>query len=139
MSAKSNFKAAVRKAKQLYKTGRYKKFSDAVKAAYKKGSGGTKRKRKVSAVKIVERGEKRSARPKKIYRVTRSKAGTFKRTTRINSIGKASLGTLLAEARRRHKDTINNLVVRKYNARLKRDKRKIQKQINEHNAALRKL
>lgn len=35
VKAKSNFKKAVRKAKALYKTGRYKKFSDAVKAAYK--------------------------------------------------------------------------------------------------------
>jgi hypothetical protein len=39
MSAKSNFKAAVKKAKTLYKTGKYKKFSDAVKAAYRSISG----------------------------------------------------------------------------------------------------
>jgi len=39
MSAKTNFKAAVKKAKTLYKTGKYKKFSDAVKAAYRSIGG----------------------------------------------------------------------------------------------------
>lgn len=32
-----SFKSAVKKAKGLYKSGRYKKFSDAVAAAYRKG------------------------------------------------------------------------------------------------------
>jgi Arc/MetJ-type ribon-helix-helix transcriptional regulator len=47
--ANSKFRAAVKKAKSLYKTGRYKKFSDAVKAAYKKSPA--KKRRRVGAVK----------------------------------------------------------------------------------------
>lgn len=34
-----SFKTAVSRAKALYKSGRFKKFSDAVKAAYKQGGG----------------------------------------------------------------------------------------------------
>jgi len=65
--AKISFKSAVAKAKGLYKSGRYKRFSDAVAAAYrgakatgsKKSKPAKKAKRKVGAVR------KRSAAPKK--------------------------------------------------------------------------
>jgi len=82
-NAKSNFKAAVKRAKALYKTGRYNKFSDAVAAAYKKGPAkkSAKKKRKVGAYKVVEKGEKRSTPARKVIRVTRSKKGTFKGST----------------------------------------------------------
>lgn len=40
--ANNKFKAAVKRAKTLYKSGRYKKFSDAVKAAYKKNKIGSR-------------------------------------------------------------------------------------------------
>lgn len=44
--ANTKFTRAVKKAKALYKSGRYKKFSDAVKAAYKKvGKVGASKKR----------------------------------------------------------------------------------------------
>jgi len=55
----SSFAAAVRRAKQLYKTGRYASFADAVRAAYRKGGSGTKKKR--SSRKVVRRS---SAQPK---------------------------------------------------------------------------
>ena len=59
MSAKSNFKKAVIKAKKLYKTGRYNKFSDAVKAAYKSPGIKTKRTTKRKTVSNVRRSAKK--------------------------------------------------------------------------------
>lgn len=46
--ANSKFKAAVKKAKTLYKSGRYKSFASAVKAAYKKRP--TKKRRAVAKI-----------------------------------------------------------------------------------------
>lgn len=43
--ANNKFKAAVKKAKGLYRSGRYKTFADAVKAAYKKVSHKKKRRK----------------------------------------------------------------------------------------------
>jgi len=129
-----------RKAKQIRKRG--EKWLSAIRRASKMLTGkksASKKRRKVSAVKLIERGETRSTRPRKVYRVKRSSSGTFKGTTRIAGINKASLGTLLSEARKRHKEQVDKLVLRKYHAKKKRDKKKIQKKINEHNAALRKL
>lgn len=42
--------------------------------------------KKVSAVKFIERGEKRSTPSKKIYRVARSKDGTYKGAKRVNGV-----------------------------------------------------
>jgi len=76
--ANNKFKAAVARAKKLYKTGKYKRFSDAVKAAYKK----------VGAVKLIERGEKKNVKPKAIYQVNRTKKGLF---TGMKQVGSKSL------------------------------------------------
>jgi|SRR5688572_25980814 len=43
--AKNRFKAAAPKAKRLYKTGRYKTFADAMRAALKGGGGGSRKKK----------------------------------------------------------------------------------------------
>jgi len=94
--AKSNFRAAVKKAKQLYKTGRYKRFSDAVKAAYGKKSAGRKKinsrrrskatRRKVSAVKLIERGENKRTKAKRIVRINRTRKGMFKKFSTVTGI-----------------------------------------------------
>lgn len=84
----NKFLAAVKKAKSLYKTGRYKTFAKAVKAAYGKTSTPKKKtarkKRRVAAVKFIERGETRRTKPKKVYRITRSRTGTFKKTKSVS-------------------------------------------------------
>ena len=94
--AKSKFRAAVKKAKQLYKTGRYKRFSDAVKAAYGKKTANRKKissrrrskatRKKVSAVKLIERGENRRTKAKRIVRVNRTRKGTFKKFSTVTGI-----------------------------------------------------
>ena len=90
--ANNKFKAAVKKAKGLYKTGRYKKFSDAVKAAYKKVKTVEKR-RKVGATKFIERGESKSTPAKRVIRRNRTKKGYFKSTTRISGVTAAKRKT----------------------------------------------
>jgi hypothetical protein len=117
--AQLRFKKAAVKAKKLYKTGRYSKYSDAMKAALS-GIGGRTR--------ATGRSNKKPARSAKVTQ-----------TVKISGIGSISLGSLLGEAKKRHKDAIDKLVVRKYHCTTKRDRSKIQKQINEHNAALRRL
>jgi hypothetical protein len=67
------------KAKQLYKTGRYKKWTDAVKAA----SG-----KKVGAVKIIQKGETKKSPVKKVLQQTRTKKGEFKGYKTIGAIDK---------------------------------------------------
>ena len=126
----SKFTAAVARAKKLYKTGRYKKFSDAVKAAYKKGpvksSSSRKRKpaRKIASVK------------RRVKRTTASKPAA---AIGIRIGGNVTLVSLMSAARQKVKEKIDSAVIRKYHATKKRDKKKIQKQISLYNSQLRKL
>jgi len=56
----AKFSAAIKRAKRLYKTGRYKTFGDAVKAAYKKGKTktvGSHKKKKAIPTKIKTKGK----------------------------------------------------------------------------------
>jgi len=96
----------------------------------------SKKRKKVSAIKLVERNESRSTPAKKVYRVTRTKKGTYKGITQIGSIGS---GQLKSELKKRITDKIDSLVLRKFHATTKRDKRKIQKLISDQKMQLRKL
>lgn len=71
----SKVKQITATAKRLYKTGRYKKWTDAIKAASKK----------IGAVKIVQKGEPRNAKVTKVIQQVRKKDGTFKGYKRIGS------------------------------------------------------
>ena len=82
--ANNKFKAAVKKAKGLYRSGRYKTFADAVKAAYKKKT--TKRRKKVSSVKRTVKRKRRIIR----------KVRTVKRSNPKRSI-EQSLGRAMVE------------------------------------------
>jgi hypothetical protein len=57
----------------------------------------------------------------------------------VGKLGKVSAGTLTAELRRRIKERIDRAVVRKYHAKRKRDKTKIQKTITAAKTELRRL
>ena len=96
--ANNKFTAAVKRAKGLYKTGRYKTFADAVKAAYKKGK--TTKRKKVGATLLIERKETRRTKPKRVVRITRTKTGTFKKMQRI---GSAKLFNSMAEVKAANK------------------------------------
>lgn len=62
-------------------------WQKAIQAASKKHKKvGAVKKKKIAAVKFIERGEKRSTPSKKIYRVARSKDGTYKGAKRVNGV-----------------------------------------------------
>lgn len=46
-----------------------------------------RKRRRVGAVKILERGENRRTRPKRVYKIARRKNGTIRRVTRVGGIG----------------------------------------------------
>lgn len=89
-------------AKQLYKSGKFAKWTDAIKAASKQISGtkthkDTKShnvnirvvsgvKKKVGAVKIVQKGQSKNAKVTKVLQQVRTKAGTFKGYKKIGNI-----------------------------------------------------
>lgn len=121
----NRFKQAAPNAKKLYKTGRYPTFAAAMKAALKKTP------KRVGAIKMIERGESRHTPAKKVYRVTRTKAGRFKNVDTISG--------LLSKAKGIIKEKIDTQVIKKYHATGKRAKRKIQRHITELKSKLRKL
>ena len=120
MSAKSNFKAAVIRAKRLYKTGRYKTFADAVKAAYKK--------RSVGAV-------KRSAKKKPARKKKHHTWGVVKKHERRVA---GTLSGAKSKVRSMIKDRLDSLVLRKFHATKKLAKRKLQKEISKAKSELNK-
>lgn len=70
-------------AKKLYKTGRYKAYHQAMKAAMKQmGSG----KKKISAVKILQKGENKKTPVHKVLMQKRSTTGTFKGYKKVSGI-----------------------------------------------------
>jgi uncharacterized protein with FMN-binding domain len=83
----AKFTAAVKKAKGLYRTGKYKTFGAAVKAAYGKNKTvKTKpvRRKKISAVKLIERGENKRTKAKRTVRVSRTRKGTYKKFSTVS-------------------------------------------------------
>jgi len=126
MSAQTNkFKKAAAIAKRLYKTGRYKRYSDAMSAAFKKlGSGKTKTKRrKVSgAKKAIDK--KRSRQPK----------------SKIVIVGSAqTLGAAISNAKNIIANRIAHCEVAKFKASTKRAKRQYSKRIAAYKKQYNKL
>ena len=103
----NRLKQITAKAKTLYKTGKYKKWTDAIKQASKSLSGsgtgthkdtkshnvnvrvvsGTKKKR-IGAVKIIQKGESKNAKVHKVLQQVRTKKGQFKGYRSISGLSK---------------------------------------------------
>jgi hypothetical protein len=132
-TAKSNFKAAVKRAKGLYRTGRYKTFADAVKAAYKKaGPSRTKKsKRKVGATKWIEKGETRRTPARRIVKVRRTKSGSYKNFQTI--------GSLKSKLRGKLKQQLSTALVTREMSKTKRAKRKAQARVSKIKGDIKKL
>jgi len=113
--------------------------------------------KKVSAVKFIERGERPNARGP-IVRINRTRKGTFKNFKRLDGIntssathidknrihaniqlGRITAGTLRSELKKRIKEKIDKAVVKKYHATKQRVKKKIQKTITAAKAELRRF
>ncbi len=141
--ANNKFKAAVKKAKVLYKTGRYPKFSDAVKAAYKKvGSvGATKKKYKQTGTNNRPADRKRKAKSPGKRRSASGRSHTERRKNRSDVPGTltgVSTAQLKGAIKQKIKGTIDKAVLGKFHATKKRDKKKYQKIITTKKIELRR-
>jgi len=85
---KAKFKKAIVKAKKLYKTGRYPKFSDAVKAAYNSLPGKTRSAKKTRAPKRARVSSTQKKEAGKKYRQSKSKVAISRKT------GAVAIGSL---------------------------------------------
>ena len=122
MSTQTNkFKRAARIAKKLYKTGRYKMYSDAMKAAFNTMARKPK-KRKVGSTLLLEKKDTRRTKPKRVVRITRTKTGTFKNWN--------TLSGYMNGAKKLIEQKIALLEVRKFKAGTKRAKNSIAKKIS---------
>lgn len=130
------------RAKSLQRSHPNTKWTDLIKRASKEIKGKkrrpAKKRRKISAVKYIEKGEKKNVRPAKVYRTVRSKKGTFKGYKRVGS-ARRTLNDNLRDARNLILDDIARLSTRKFLATRKTDKRKIQKSINAKRSQYKKL
>jgi hypothetical protein len=108
---KAKFKKAIVKAKKLYKTGRYNKFSDAVKAAYNSLPGKTRSAKKSRSV---------GSRPKRRAAVKSSGA-----------VGCASIAGLKSQLRNKAKDQMRSALLSRELATTKVAKRKQTKRIQK--------
>ena len=110
----------------------HKKVSGAKKIAGKKA--GRKVGRKVGAYKVIERGEKRSTRPKAVYKNVRSNTGTFKSVRKIGS-----LTSHMSAARKILLEQIGKLEGMWFMAGTQTEKKRIRKMILEKRKMLRKV
>ena len=106
---KAKFKKAIVKAKKLYKTGRYKTFADAVKAAYNSLPGKTRSAKKSRSV---------GSKPKR--RAAVKSAGP---------VGCASIAGLKSQIRSKAKDQMKTALLARELATTKVEKRKQTKRI----------
>ena len=85
------------KAKKLYKTGKYKKWTDAIKQASKS----------IGAVKIIQKGESKNAKVTKTLMQKRNKKGQFKGYSVISGLSKTAKKKVAKKkvAKSYHKDT----------------------------------
>lgn len=98
------------------------------------------KKRKVGSTLLINKGESARKKPTRVYQVNRTKSGRYKGTKRVAGVGRVnSVSKATSVAKRLLVDDIAVLEARKFTARLKRDKNKIQKKISEKKALYRKL
>lgn len=134
-NAKSNFKKAVAKAKGLYKSGRYKTFADAVKAAYKTIGAVSSYRQTGSSKRKADR--KRKAKPPGKRRSATGKVYYERRKNRSDKPG--TLSGVMSTGRKLLKEKLDRLVLRKYHATKKAAKRKLQKEISAVKTTIKKF
>ncbi len=131
--ANTKITRAVKKAKALYKTGKYKTFADAVKSAYKKiGSTSSPKKKAAKPVKIYQRGssnkkrdeERKAKAPGKRTSAT-GRQYTERRKNRSDMPGQMT-GTVSGAKSfiaKWHKDMLAKALLKKELATTKRDRK----------------
>ena len=165
--ATNKLKAITTAAKKLYKTGRYKKWTDAIKAASKQISGtkthkdtkshnvnirvvsGVKKKaakNKVGAVKIIQKGQSKNAKVTKVLQQVRSKSGTFKGYKTVSGIGNVykvrdmlenDLSSIIKQIENAKSNKIKTTDI--FYKRLKANEKLLRKQLKDQNKLINQL
>lgn len=96
---------------------------------------------KVAAIKIIEKGENKNSKVKKVFKQVRTKNGTFKTLKKISgSVEKnISISGMKIAAKKLLSDKYGDLAAKKLIEKTKRGKKKIQKQMTELAAKIRKV
>jgi hypothetical protein len=138
-NAKNKFKAAVKKAKSLYKTGRYKRFSDAVKAAYKT-IGHVKKEYRQTGTSNSQIDKKRKAKApgKRVVKHKGSKSTVYYERRKNRTDKPGSLSGAKALIRNSLKERLKTLLYLKETSKLKGLKKQYAKQVRETKADLKK-
>lgn len=140
----NRFKKAAPEASRLYKTGRYKTYADAMKAALKKTSAvGTAKKkfRQTGSSNRINDMQRKAKAPGK----RKSASGNTyierrkNRSDKPGSLTGVSAATLKGALRQKINAAIDKAVIGKFHATKKRDKKKYQKIIVTKKTELRKL
>lgn len=142
----TKFTRAVKRAKQLYKSGRYKTFADAVKSAYKKvGTVGAMKKKKKTwqtGTSVKRKDQQRKAKPPGKRKSASGKTYVERRKNRSDLPGQLTginTGTLKSELIRREKANLANQLLRKEIAPTRKAYNSARERVNEIKARLRKL
>jgi len=118
---------------------KYADWQKAVKAAGKKIKSG-RRKRKparTGAVKFIERGETKRTRAKKVYRVKRTKTGTFKGVKSVGAV--KSPAQHIKAAREAFGEQYGNLALKQFLAPTKTKRRSIGKKLAALRSRIKRL
>lgn len=144
--ANTKFTRAVKKAKGLYKTGRYKTFADAVKAAYKKiGSVGAAKKKKSTRQTGTSNKRYDIMRKAKTPGKRRSASGrtyTERRKNRSDAPGSltgVSAAALTRELISKQKDKLSKQLLKRELTTGKLKRRKITKEISQTKSFIKRL
>ncbi len=131
----NRFKQAAPIASRLYKSGRYKTYADAMKAALKK----TPKRKSVSSVGKVKKKRVVRNKAKDAKGIHKHWAKVPAHERRVSNIGSVPAGTLKGELKQRIKGTIDKAVLGKFHAKKKSDKKYYQKIITQKKTELRRL
>lgn len=116
------------------------KWTNLIKEAAKQVKGkkkATSKRRRVSSVKYIDKGEKKNVRPTKVYRINRTKKGNFKGYTRV--AGAKTVTQILSDARRALIVDMAQLSAKKMVTVKKRKRNELQKKINEKRSLYNKI
>lgn len=135
-------KKITNKAKALRKKHPTAKWTNLIKQAAKEVKGkkarGTSKRRRVSSVKYIDKGEKKNVTPSKVYRINRTKKGNFKGYTRIAG-PKKTVTQILSDAKRALIIDMAQLTAKKLVTVKKRKRNELQKKISAKRSLYNKL
>ena len=141
-NAKANFKKAVSKAKLLYKTGKYKRFSDAVKAAYKTiGSVKPKNANRQTGTskKKIDATRKAKAPGKRVVKHAGAKSTVYYERRKNRSDKPGTLTGAKSVIKKIYKEKLSAALLKRALATTKTERKQAGKKVAEFRRELRKI